>query len=304
MPIALITDFGTQDSYVGVMKGVIATLAPTAQLIDLTHDLPPQDLYAARFALLSAYPYLPVGSIFLVVVDPGVGTSRRAIALQTGQGFLVGPDNGVLSGILENEPILNAAELTNPSFWRLPHPSTTFHGRDIFAPAAAHLANGVSLGELGSPIAPDSLVRLPLTPPLATATGWEGSVQYIDRFGNAATTITASAVASGPWQLTLGQTTLPGAKTYGEAAAGAALALVGSHGFIEIAVNQGSAQQRFGLKVGDRILITQKTTVRAHSSAPQPDISPTPAPDGSAAHRQYWSDHGPDWPSPRPGNLR
>ncbi len=260
MPIALITDFGTQDSYVGVIKGVIATLSPMAQLIDLTHDLPPQDLYAARFTLLSACPYLPLGTIFLVVVDPGVGTSRRAIALQTCQGFFVGPDNGVLSGVLENEPTLNAVELTDPNFWRVPHPSATFHGRDIFAPAAAHLANGVALGNLGSPIAPDSLVRLPLTPPLATATGWEGSVQYIDRFGNAATTIAASAVASGPWQLTLGTATLPGAKTYGKVDPGAALALVGSHGFIEIAVNQGSAQQRFGLKVGDRLFITPKTT--------------------------------------------
>ncbi len=260
MPIALITDFGTQDCYVGVMKGVIATLSPRAQLIDLTHDLPPQDLYAARFTLLCAYPYWPPGTVFLVVVDPGVGTSRRAIALQTSQGFFVGPDNGVLSGVLEHEPVLNAVELTNPNFWRLSHPSATFHGRDIFAPAAAHLANGVALGKLGSPISPDSLVRLPLTPPLVTATGYKGSVQYIDRFGNAATTIPAHAVESGPWQLTLGQTTLTGAKTYGDAAAGAALALVGSHGFVEVAVNQGSAQKRFELKVGDRIHLTHLPT--------------------------------------------
>lgn len=260
MPIALITDFGTQDCYVGVMKGVIATLSPTVQLIDLTHDLPPQDLYAARFTLLCTYPYLPPGTVFLAVVDPGVGTSRRAIALQTCQGFFVGPDNGLLSGVLENEPILSAVELTNPNFWRLPQPSATFHGRDLFAPAAAHLANGVSLGEMGSEIAPESLVRLPLSPPLATATGWEGSVQYIDRFGNAATTIFASAVAAGPWQLTWGTTTLPRANTYGEVDPGAALALVGSHGFVEIAVNQGSAQQRLGLKVGDRIHVTHLPT--------------------------------------------
>lgn len=260
MPIALITDFGTQDSYVGVMKGVIATLAPTAQLIDITHDLPPQDLSAARFTLLCAYPYLPPGSIFLVVVDPGVGTSRRAIALQTCQGFFVGPDNGVLSGVLENESILAAVELTNPKVWRVPHPSDTFHGRDIFAPVAAHLANGISLGALGPSVDPQSLIRLPLSSPVVTTTGWAGAVQYIDRFGNAATNIPASAVDSGPWALTLGQTTLPGAKTYGKVAPGAALALVGSHGFVEIAVNQGSAQQMLALKVGDRILITHIPT--------------------------------------------
>jgi S-adenosyl-L-methionine hydrolase (adenosine-forming) len=260
MPIALITDFGTQDSYVGVMKGVIATLCPTAQLIDLTHGIPPQDLYAARFTLLCAYPYLPPGTVFLVVVDPGVGTDRRAIAVQTSHGFLVGPDNGVFGGILDQEPTVNAVELTNADYWWGPHPSATFHGRDIFAPVAAHLARGIALETLGTAIKPESLVSLPLTVPVATATGYEGSVQYIDRFGNAATTIPASAVDSGPWHLTLGTTTLPGAQTYGEVAPGAALALVGSHGFIEIAVNQGSAQKMFGLKVGDRIHLTHRPT--------------------------------------------
>ena len=261
MPIALITDFGLQDSYVGVMKGVIATLSPTTQLIDLTHSLPPQDLYAARFTLLSAYPYLPPGTVYLVVVDPGVGTNRRAVAVQTAQGILVGPDNGVLSGVLERAPALNAVELTNPDYWRQSSPqlSPTFHGRDIFAPVAAHLANGLPIDRLGPAIDPQSLVRLPLMTPTATATGWEGAVQYIDRFGNAATTIPADAVAAGRWQLTVGDLTLAGVSTYGEVAPGDGLALVGSHGFVEIAVNQGSAQQRFGLAVGDRIGITLAT---------------------------------------------
>jgi S-adenosyl-L-methionine hydrolase (adenosine-forming) len=254
--IALITDFGTQDSYVGVMKGVMLTLCSTVQFIDLTHDLPPQDLYAARFTLLSAYPYLPLGTIYLVVVDPGVGTRRRAIAVQTGQGFLVGPDNGVFSGVIAPEPAVKAVELTNPDYWRMPQPSATFHGRDIFAPAAAHLANGVPLEALGRSLDPQSLVRLPLASPSQTTAGWEGVVQYIDRFGNAATTIPSGAVGSGPWSLTLGTITLPGAITYGNVAPGDALALVGSHGFVEIAVNQGSAQQRYGLIVGDRVVVT------------------------------------------------
>ncbi|MBE9114140.1 SAM-dependent chlorinase/fluorinase [Nodosilinea sp. LEGE 07298] len=256
MIIALITDFGLQDSYVGVMKGVIATLSPTAQLIDLTHSIPPQDIYAARFTLLSAYPYLPPGTIYLVVVDPGVGTTRRAVAVQTSHGFLVGPDNGVLSGVLDSTPAIGAVELLNPDYWRSPQPSVTFHGRDIFAPVAAHLANGVPIDRLGPAVDPQSLITLPLMRSTPTATGWQGTVQYIDRFGNAATTIPASAVASDHWTVTVGETTLPGLRTYGEVPPGEGLALVGSHGFVEIAVNQGSAQQRFGLAVGDRICIT------------------------------------------------
>ncbi|MGB3310250.1 MAG: SAM-dependent chlorinase/fluorinase [Nodosilinea sp.] len=259
MIVALITDFGIQDSYVGVMKGVIAGLAPAAQLIDLTHDLPPQDLYAARFTLLSAYPYLPPGTIYLVVVDPGVGTNRRAIAVQTTQGFLVGPDNGVLSGVLEREPMLNAVELANADYWRVPQPSATFHGRDIFAPVAAHLANGVPIDRLGPVLDPQSLRKLPIATPTATANGWKGAVQYIDRFGNAATTIPASTVTSDSWTLTVGETTLPIGQTYGEVLPGEGLALVGSYGFVEIAVNQGSAQHAFGLSVGDRVWVNTST---------------------------------------------
>ncbi|MBW4484044.1 MAG: S-adenosyl-l-methionine hydroxide adenosyltransferase family protein [Tildeniella torsiva UHER 1998/13D] len=258
MIIALLTDFGLQDSYVGVMKGVITALSPTTQLIDLTHDLPPQDLYAARFTLLSVYPYMPPGTVYLVVVDPGVGTQRRAVAVQAAEGILVGPDNGVLSGFwqsdrLGNQAILKAVELTNRDYWRSPHPSTTFHGRDIFAPVAAHLANGVPMDDLGARIDPQSLISLPLQNPIATATGWTGAVQYIDRFGNAATTIPASAVTDKDWTVTVGDRTLPGGQTYGYVPSRQGLALVGSHGFVELAVNQGSAQQQFGLAVGDRV---------------------------------------------------
>lgn len=261
MAIALITDFGTRDVYVGVMKGAIAGICPTAQTIDITHDLPPQDLYAARFTLLSAYPYMPPGTVYLVVVDPGVGTQRRAVAVQTSQAVLVGPDNGVLSGVWQsdrrgNQGILNAVELTNRDYWRSPHPSTTFHGRDIFAPVAAHLANGVPIDRLGTRIDPQSLISLPLQVPITTATGWTGTIQYIDRFGNAATTIPASAVASSAWTVTVGDRTLTGGQTYGNVSPGQGLALVGSHGFVELAVNQGNAQQRFGLAVGDRVSIT------------------------------------------------
>lgn len=260
MAIALITDFGTQDSYVGAMKGVIATLCPTTQLIDITHDLPPQDLYAARFTVLSVYPYMPLGTVYLVVVDPGVGTNRRAIAVQTPKGFLVGPDNGVFSGLFDSEPIIAAVELLNSDYWRVAQPSATFHGRDIFAPVAAHLANGVSIDRLGPTLDPQALVNLPLATPIATATGWEGVVQYIDRFGNAATTIVASTMESDGWTVAVGETILPSGQTYGTVDPGKGLALVGSHGFIEVAVNQGSAKDQFELSVGDRILINRPGT--------------------------------------------
>lgn len=255
MAIALITDFGTQDSYVGVMKGVMAGICPTVPTIDITHDLPPQDLYAARFTVLSVYPYMPPDTVYLVVVDPGVGTARRAIAVQTQQGFFVGPDNGVLSGVVDCESVLKAVDLVNADYWRVPQPSATFHGRDIFAPVAAHLANGVPIDRLGTVLDPQSLITLPLTVPVVTETGWQGVVQYIDRFGNAATTIPASAAATDNWTLTVGATTLPSAKTYGSVPPGQGLALVGSHGYIEIAVNQGSAKDRLGLVVGDRVSI-------------------------------------------------
>ncbi|MEO1069380.1 MAG: SAM-dependent chlorinase/fluorinase [Cyanobacteria bacterium J06638_6] len=257
MTIALITDFGTQDNYVGVMKGVIAAIAPQSRCIDLTHAIPPQDLYATRFTLLSAYPYMPADTVYLVVVDPGVGTQRRAVAVQTERGWLVGPDNGVLSGVFSQAPILTAVELSNADYWRLAQPSATFHGRDIFAPVAAHLHNGVPIEQLGPPIEPQSLVQLPLIQPTAIPNGWIGAVQYIDRFGNAATTISASAVQPGPWQLRLGTRMLPGLSTYGEVAVSEGLALIGSHGFVEAAVNRGSAQQRFGIAVGDRITLTR-----------------------------------------------
>jgi S-adenosyl-L-methionine hydrolase (adenosine-forming) len=252
--ITLLTDFGTQDAYVGMIKGMIASRCPTMPLIDLSHAVPPQDVVAARFLLLSAFPYFPPQTIHLVVVDPGVGTSRRAIAVQLAGGFFVGPDNGVLSGVFDQTPIVKAVELTNPAFWRTPNPSATFHGRDIFAPVAAHLAGGLALEHLGTPLAADSLVRLDLPALMTTDQGRVGCIQYIDHFGNAVTTIPAEALGDCPWQIQVGQTVLSGTRTYNSVQRSDPLALVGSHGFVEIAVNQGSAQQDLGLAVGDRVV--------------------------------------------------
>ena len=252
--ITLLTDFGLQDSYVGVMKGAIATLAPTATVIDLTHQIPPQDVAAARFALMSAFPYFPQGTIHTVVVDPGVGTARRAIAIATEGGYLVGPDNGVFSGVLTQTAARAAVALTNPHYWRTPDPSQTFHGRDIFAPVAAHLALGVPLAALGAAIAPEALVALPLPEPLRRGQGWGGHIQAIDHFGNLITNLQVPPTAATA-DVTIANYTLSLQATYGAVALGQPVALVGSHGWLEIAVNGGSAQAYFQAEVGTTVTV-------------------------------------------------
>ncbi|NJM57077.1 MAG: SAM-dependent chlorinase/fluorinase [Synechococcales cyanobacterium RU_4_20] len=147
--VTLTTDFGLQDAYVGVMKGVIWGIAPQVKLVDLTHSIAPQDLWAARFQLANSVPYFPPGTVHVAVVDPGVGSQRRAIAIQCSQGWLVGPDNGLFSGVLERYPAQKVVNLSDRSYWRERSPSFTFQGRDIFAPVAAHLAQGVALEALG-----------------------------------------------------------------------------------------------------------------------------------------------------------
>ena len=253
--ITLLTDFGTQDVYVGVMKGVIATLCPAIQVIDLTHDISPQDLLAARFNLLNAVPYFPADTVHVVVVDPGVGTTRKGIAVATDAGTLVGPDNGVMSGVWQQTAIQQAVELTNSAYWRTPDPSTTFHGRDIFAPVAAHLARGLPLTQLGKPIDADSLIRLDFPPLVRADQSIQGVIQYIDRFGNGITTIPADEVGESRRRVSVGQTSLPWHQAYGDVTVGQALALVGSHGWVEIAVNQGSVQKQLGVQVGDSVTL-------------------------------------------------
>ncbi|MEM7063443.1 MAG: SAM-dependent chlorinase/fluorinase [Cyanobacteria bacterium P01_B01_bin.77] len=253
--ITLLTDFGHRDSYVGVMKGVIAGISPASQVVDLTHEIQPQAISAARFNLLMSYGYFPANTIHVVVVDPGVGTGRAAIAARittaVGVQTVIVPDNGILTGF----PVLRAVALTNSEYWRTSQLSHTFHGRDLFASVAAHLANGVALDELGTPLVVSSLVRLEVGDAIATAQGYRGSIQYIDHFGNLITNIPAELLADQAWQMDLGGHTVPYVKTYGDQAAGAVLALIGSHGYGEIAVNGGSAAQVFKAKIGDPVAI-------------------------------------------------
>lgn len=253
--ITLLTDFGLQDVYVGVMKGVIARINPFIQTIDITHQIPPQDLATARFCLMNAYSYFPAGTVYIAVVDPGVGSHRRGVAIQFSGGYLVGPDNGVFSGVLSLSCPIAAVELTNHEYWRTPHPSSTFHGRDIFASVGAYLANGIPLQMLGNLITPETLVQLPLPCVEPTNKGLRGCIQYIDIFGNLITNIPSSAVEGKKWSVTLKELVIPQGKTYNDVELGKLVSLIGSYGWVEIAVNGGSAQSELQSNVGDEVKI-------------------------------------------------
>ncbi len=256
--ITLLSDFGLADSYVGVMKGAIAHINPTILAIDITHQVPPQNIGSGRFALMTAVPYFPPGTVHVAVVDPGVGGKRRAVGIGIGNqfgepiGFLVGPDNGIFSGVLDQFPAYAAVELTNTEFWRIDHPSHTFQGRDIFAPVGAHLASGIPLAELGAAIAPASLVQFPLPPYYQTENTIHGCIQAMDHFGNLITNIPAASL-SHPWVVTMGTTSILSAFTYGDRPIGELVSLIGSHGWLEIAINSGSAQTLLNAKIGNPV---------------------------------------------------
>ncbi len=267
-PIALLTDFGHLDPYVGIMKGVIRARATEVTFLDLTHEIPPGDVLRAAVVLWQSYRFFPPGTVFLVVVDPGVGTARRPVLVESGGYRFVGPDNGVFSLVLE--PGWQAWELANP-LYRLEQVSTTFHGRDIFAPAAAHAALGVPGEAFGPPVT--DLVRLQVASPREREDGvLEGQVLYADRFGNLLTNLGVFQEAGdGTWrfrgwpqprfdrrvrlqalELPDGRR-LPWVTTFGQLPPGEAGFLVGSTGLVEIVVNRGSAAERFGLGRGEPV---------------------------------------------------
>jgi len=236
-----------------VMKGVIAQINPEITFVDLTHQIPSQNIAAARFCLMNAYPYFPLGTVHLAVVDPGVGSQRRAIALQLDRGYLVGPDNGIFGGVLSQNSVITAVELTNLNYWRTPEPSRTFHGRDIFAPVAAHLASGVSILELGKEINPEFLIKLDIGECYETKTGVAGYIQYIDYFGNLVSNIPGKYVHDKIWSVKLAALNILSCGTYDDVKVGEVLALVGSHGWVEIAVNGGNAQTQLQINWKDAL---------------------------------------------------
>ncbi|MEA5581021.1 SAM-dependent chlorinase/fluorinase [Nodularia harveyana UHCC-0300] len=258
--LALISDFGDQDVYVSVMKGVIAQINPQIRVVDLTHQIPPQNIAAARFSLLNAYSYFPVGTVYVAVVDPGVGSRRSAIAVEFAQGFLVGPNNGIFSGVLSQSPAINTVELTNPNYWRTPDPSKTFHGRDIFAPIGAHLASGVPLKQLGTEIDAATLVQLNIGECNPTNSGVTGCIQYIDHFGNLVSNIPGKYVQGQNWCVQAAGVQIPGCETYSDVKVGELAALVGSHGWVEIAINSGNASSQLQIHRQDplQVLFLQK----------------------------------------------
>lgn len=253
--ITLLTDFGRSDVYVGVIKGVIAQINPTLSVIDLTHEIPPQNIAAASFNLMNAFPYFPDETVHIAVVDPGVGSQRRGIAVQLNGGFLVGPDNGLFSGILNQNSVITAVELTNPKYWRTPSPSNTFHGRDIFASAGAHLASGVLIEQLGKVIDSKSLVQLAILERIATNTSIMGCIQYIDHFGNLITNIPTADVLGKNWSVVVGEQTILASQTYSDRQTGELVALISSDGWVEIAVNGGSAHVQLQLDWGDHVQV-------------------------------------------------
>lgn len=253
--ITLTTDFGLTDSYVAEMKGVILSINPNARIVDLVHELKPHDVVGAALFLERTCPHFPDGTIHLACVDPGVGTSRRAICVRTARNVYVAPDNGLVTLAIENETPWKAITLTNTKYHYGDKTSSTFHGRDIFAPVAAHISTGVEIGELGEPAGDVETVVMPGVRKLQSGV-LEGRIVHIDRFGNMISNVTRKDVTSDAGSVTVeiaGIRIRGLSETYGDKPAGEMLALWGSGDHLEISLNQGSAEQRLGTGVGSRI---------------------------------------------------
>jgi S-adenosyl-L-methionine hydrolase (adenosine-forming) len=256
--ITLTTDFGGADWFAGAMKGVILRIHPGACVVDITHEIPPGNLKAGAFLLMAGCRFFPKGAVHLAVVDPGVGSDRKAIAVQTANGFFVGPDNGILSWALARDRILAIRQLENPKYFLQPV-SRTFHGRDIFAPVAARLDRGLPLARLGRELT--EIVRFPWPKAIRQGDEFRGEIVYIDRFGNAITNIEAEML---PTQGASACKVKVGRKLqcrlrefYRAAPENKPVALIGSTELLEIAVNGGSAAERFKLKIGEKVVVRQ-----------------------------------------------
>jgi S-adenosyl-L-methionine hydrolase (adenosine-forming) len=252
--ITLTTDFGLKDGFVGTLKGVLWSICPLAQIADISHEISPQNVLEGAFALWRAFPFFPPGTVHMAVVDPGVGTSRRPLAARLGAHTFVAPDNGLFTPMLEdaekNGWPVEIVHLVNGKYF-LPDVSRTFHGRDIFAPVAAHLANGVPLSDLG-PAITDPL-RLSMPKPEKTADGWRLHIIVIDIFGNCTTDLPAAALAERE-RVTFhlrGREVRGLVASYGHKKPGELVALVDSEDYVEIAIVNGSAAKVLGARVGD-----------------------------------------------------
>lgn len=263
MFVTFLSDFGLQDDFVGTCHGVIKRIAPDAEIIDITHGIAPQQVLQGALVLANTLPYMPPG-IHLAVVDPGVGGARRPLALRDAEGRLyVGPDNGLLLPAADRFGGVQAAhELANPDFALQPV-SRTFHGRDLFAPAAAHLARGVALDDLGPPVAADALVRVEQPMPTVSASEIAATVLYVDRYGNAQLNLTREHLEEAGIQpgrrleieLDGHRHEIVAARTFDEAPAGGAILYEDSYRNMSLAVSRGSAAERYGARPGDPVRI-------------------------------------------------
>jgi S-adenosylmethionine hydrolase len=261
--ITLLTDFGTDDEYVGLMKGVILSINPRATIVDLTHQISRHDIVQAAFTIHSGYHYFPEGTVHLIVVDPGVGTERGLLALKLENHFFIAPDNGVLTLLLDekNAPSLNL--ITNPDYFR--HPiSQTFHGRDVIAPVGAHITNGLAVNELGPKINRQKVICLDSLAARRTEQGeLKGEVVAIDHFGNMITNLKSEQLTA--WlsadprrkiRIKIGSNVIQGlSDSYASGPSDSPLAIIGSRGYLEIAINKGSAAQRLNAAKGDPVWV-------------------------------------------------
>lgn len=262
MPIiTLLTDFGTTDEYVGVMKGAILSVNPSATIVDITHHIDPQDVIEATYLVLSSYLYFPKGTVHLIVVDPGVGTDRAILAVSVNGHILIAPDNGILTLVLDGQNVNSIIRIDNSEYF-LESVSRTFHGRDIFAPVAAHITNGVAMNRLGTPMNPDDPVRLDIHRPYLSETGEiVGSIISVDRFGNLITNISVRNIEmlcreTAPC-IRIGRNSIPGlSQSYESAEDHRPLAIIGSRGYLEIAVNCGSAKDFLGAEKGNIVKVS------------------------------------------------
>ena len=267
--VTLLTDFGLADEYAGVMKGVILAIHPAAAIVDISHEIPPQDVSSAVRMLRSAYRYFPKGTVHVCVVDPGVGTDRAILAARAEDHVFVAPDNGVLFPLLREAKVDQIVRVERPEFF-LPEISQTFHGRDIFAPVAAHLLRGVSITALGRPFPLDQMVPLRLSKPRTNPCGsLAGTITGADRFGNLLTDIEPRHIdllteAGLPVEILVGGITICGlSRTYGDADGKTCLAIFGSRGYLEIVVSGGNARRRLNVKTGDSVCVRRKNQLRS-----------------------------------------
>jgi len=256
--IAFLTDFGTQDHYAGTMKGVVLGICPDATLVDVTHYIPAHDVMGGALELAASYKYFPTGTIFVVVVDPGVGSARRGLAADTGDYKFVAPDNGVLTGVLRETPAKKVVELTERRYAR-PTVSRTFEGRDRFAPAAAWLAKGIQLTALGRPL--NEVQRLEMPAPEASAESIRGTVMRVDRFGNLVTNIDRKLVErlGGDIAIEAGGKAIGRlVATYAELPTEGVGALFGSTDHLELAAPSASAAERLALARGAAVIVSRR----------------------------------------------